>query len=291
MEFLERHGLVELSNVAYIEHWTTQLAEKRRAELQSRKANNVLVKNDSSAPKDFMTKFIESHLDDPESFTWKNLVDMSIINITGGSDTIASTVSMMLYHFVKNPRVVSKLRAEIKSSEESGTISNPVLFNETQKLEYLHAVIKESMRLGSAFGFNFARTVPETGSHLCGFFFPAGSVVGINPYVAHHNPTVFGEDFMIFRPERWLKSETDEKTRAKMERYFLSWGLGARTCLGRNVALMEIQKLVPQLLRRFDFQFGPGMENTELVTRNSQVMLVMNLSLQVKLRPDANKST
>jgi cytochrome P450 len=141
------------------------------------------------------------------------------------------------------------------------------------------------MRLGSAFGFPFARTVPEGGAYLCGKYFPAGTVVGINPYVAHQNGDVFGPDAEAFRPERWLKSETDEATRAKMEHYFLAWGLGARTCLGRNVALMEMQKLLPQLLRNFEFEMGPGLEESgELVTQNRQVVLVMNLFLRVKLR-------
>lgn len=31
------------------------------------------------------------------------------------------------------------------------------------------------------------------------------------------------------------------------------FGLGSRTCIGRNISLMEISKALPQLLRQFTF--------------------------------------
>lgn len=45
-----------------------------------------------------------------------------------------------------------------------------------------------------------------------------------------------------------------------MERYFLAFGAGSRTCIGKNISLLEISKLVPELIRRFDFELdtGPG---------------------------------
>ncbi len=48
-----------------------------------------------------------------------------------------------------------------------------------------------------------------------------------------------------------------------MERNFLAFGSGTRTCLGRNISQLEISKLVPQVLRRFDFDLAePGREWT-----------------------------
>jgi hypothetical protein len=31
------------------------------------------------------------------------------------------------------------------------------------------------------------------------------------------------------------------------------FGAGSRTCIGKNIALLEISKLLPELIRRFDF--------------------------------------
>ena len=41
-----------------------------------------------------------------------------------------------------------------------------------------------------------------------------------------------------------------------MERNFLAFGSGTRTCIGKNISLLEMSKLVPQLLRRFDFELS-----------------------------------
>ena len=38
-----------------------------------------------------------------------------------------------------------------------------------------------------------------------------------------------------------------------MEKYFLPFGSGARTCIGKNISLLEMSKLVPYLVRNFVF--------------------------------------
>jgi hypothetical protein len=68
MDFFARIGLVNLSNVAYISDWTAKLAEKKRdAIITSKQVDTLAPKADGTAPKDFMTKFIELHLRDPRS--------------------------------------------------------------------------------------------------------------------------------------------------------------------------------------------------------------------------------
>ena len=36
------------------------------------------------------------------------------------------------------------------------------------------------------------------------------------------------------------------------------FGSGARTCIGKNISLLEMSKVIPQLYRRFDFEFAPS---------------------------------
>jgi cytochrome P450 len=42
------------------------------------------------------------------------------------------------------------------------------------------------------------------------------------------------------------------------------FGAGARTCLGKNISLMEMSKLVPQLLRRYHVQLADPTAEWEL---------------------------
>lgn len=70
-----------------------------------------------------------------------------------------------------------------------------------------------------ATGLPLGRVVPDGGATICGRFFPAGTVVGVNSWVAHANKDVFGQDAQVFRPERWL---VEKEEYARMDRYFVS---------------------------------------------------------------------
>lgn len=37
-----------------------------------------------------------------------------------------------------------------------------------------------------------------------------------------------------------------------MEQSFFAFSAGSRTCIGKNISLMEMVKIVPQLLRQFE---------------------------------------
>jgi cytochrome P450 len=45
------------------------------------------------------------------------------------------------------------------------------------------------------------------------------TVVGINSWVAHHNPSIFGPDVNAFRPERWLVE--DKEQLFTMDKYYM----------------------------------------------------------------------
>lgn len=85
-------------------------------------------------------------------------------------------------------------------------------------------------------------------------------MVSCNPWVIHRRKDVFGDDVEAFRPERWLddleKTSESEKTRLReMNAAMLHFGAGSKTCLGKHIALLEIYKLVPSFLRKFDVSF------------------------------------
>ena len=93
------------------------------------------------------------------------------------------------------------------------------------------------------------RCVPAGGATICGYDLPEGTIVGMNPWVTHSDPEVF-EDPSSFKPERWL--ETDGDRLAKMEKSFLTFGAGSRICMGRHISMIEMRKLIPEILRCFE---------------------------------------
>ncbi|KAJ6041289.1 uncharacterized protein N7446_010820 [Penicillium canescens] len=223
-----------------------------------RKTKTTITQGGDSEPphsekrtEDFLGKFLAAHNRDPSSFTSTHLLFGCVQNIFAGSDTTAIALSSIIFYLTQNPRCLAELREEIISAAREGSISDPVTFVQSQNLRYLQAVIKEALRMNPAVGLPLVRVVPAGGVMLCGKYFPEGTVVGINPWVAHYNYSIFGNDANIFRPERWLSEDSHA-----MERYFMPFGQGSRTCIGKNISLLEIGKLIPQLVRNFDFELA-----------------------------------
>lgn len=48
-----------------------------------------------------------------------------------------------------------------------------------------------------------------------------------------------------------------------MEKSYFPFGAGSRVCIGRNISMMELRKIVPQLLREFDIEI-PGAREWEV---------------------------
>lgn len=124
-------------------------------------------------------------------------------------------------------------------------------FKETYPLPYLGAVIKEALRLHTPVGLILERLVPAGGVTVSQREFPEGTIVGCNPHVIHRSKAVYGKSYDVdeFWPERWL--EADALTKSDMDRFFMAFGSGKRVCIGRNISMLEIYKLVPLLLARF----------------------------------------
>lgn len=202
-------------------------------------------------------------------------------NIFAGSDTTSLTLTATLFNIVKRPEVLAKLRAELEQAIEKGELSDPPLFAETQKLVYFQAVLKESLRVHPAVGLPLWREVPSGGATICGKHFPAGTNVGVNPWVAHRNHQVWGSDAEVFRPERWLESSEDQLR--VMNALYMPFGLGSRTCIGKNISLLEVSKLIPQVLRKFDVDVIGGVgEDGELISRCAWFVKQKEMLIEIK---------
>ncbi|KAK3070210.1 hypothetical protein LTR53_010858 [Teratosphaeriaceae sp. CCFEE 6253] len=200
---------------------------------------------------DMLDRF-KRHRDGEQVMDDDALLSSAVSNIFAGSDTTAASLRAIFYYLCRTPEAHAKLLAEIDDADAKGELSDPVTFAEAQNLRYLQAVIKEALRMHPAVGLLLERLVPAAGFAVgAGEHLPAGTILGMNPWVAARDPIVYAPDPYAFRPERWL--EADAERLRLMERNFLAFGGGTRTCLGRNISQLEMAKVVPQVLRRLDF--------------------------------------
>jgi cytochrome P450 len=65
------------------------------------------------------------------------------------------------------------------------------------------------------------------------YYLPPGTSIGMSAWNLHQSKEAFGKDAAEFKPERWLGSDRNE-----LEKYNLSFGMGARVCLGKNISMM-----------------------------------------------------
>lgn len=200
---------------------------------------------------DFLSRFLHLHSEQPDVVSDRQLLAYLFMNINAGSDTIASTLRALFYHLLKHPSSHAALTSELDGAAKAGKLTLPLpTYAQTQPLPYLNAVIKESLRLNPALALPLERIVPPNGLDINFEHLPPGTIVGINPWVLHRDTRIFGDDAEEWNPSRWL---TEDKERMRwMEAHLLSFGAGKRSCLGRNIAMLELGKLVPAVLGRYE---------------------------------------
>ena len=163
----------------------------------------------------------------------------------------------VLYYVLRTPGCYSKLQRELDThlqpaspAAESTYFETP--YSQARELPYLHACIQEAFRMCPALGSMLERIVPSSGATICGVPIPGGTIVGCNAWVVQRDKKTFGEDCDTYRPERWL---ADAETTRNMERSMFQFGGGSHICLGQYIALMEIYKLVPSLIKTYEVRF------------------------------------
>lgn len=223
---------------------------------------------------DMLSRWAAVKSSDPLKMSTRDVVVHLSTNVFAGSDTTAIALRAILYFLIKNPAAMQKLVREIDEAELSPIVQDR---EARERLPYLNAVIKEAMRLHPSVGLLLERHVPKGGATICDTHIPGGTIVGINAWVLHHDETIFPQP-EEFIPERWLEGWSpygqktkgekvaDDKDRlAEMEKSFFPFGAGSRTCIGRNISMIEMRKIIPQLLREFEVSI-PG--DKEWVCRN-----------------------
>ncbi|PLB43463.1 cytochrome P450 monooxygenase [Aspergillus steynii IBT 23096] len=165
-----------------------------------------------------------------------------------GSDTTAIALTGILYHVLRSDSVLEALRREVDRATQDGELGVPYIsYDEAVKLPYLNACVKEGMRIHPSVGLTLPRNVPDPGCEVAGYWIPGKTRIGVNPAVVHLDRSVFGEDALTYRPERWLSPGAHE-----MIQYIIQFGAGSRTCMGKHISLCEIFKVIPELVRSFD---------------------------------------
>nr|BBD34758.1 putative cytochrome P450 [Eschscholzia californica subsp. californica] len=227
-----------------MEEWLEEHKRKRRL-------LNEADKKESRIEQDFMDVMI-SKLDDPNLLSH---YDADTINkatcltlILGGSDTTMVSLVWTLTLLMNHPHVLKKAQDELdfhvgreRQVEES----------DMKNLVYLHAVMKEAMRLNPA-GTLSAPRMSTKDCTVSGYHVPAGTHLFMNTWKIQRDPNTWVEP-TEFRPERFLTTHKDFDLKGQNFE-LLPFGSGRRSCLGANFALQVMRQTLARLLHGFDLK-------------------------------------
>lgn len=79
------------------------------------------------------------------------------------------------------------------------------------------------------------REVDAGGAVIDGSYVPAGYGVAMGIYSIHHNAAYYSEP-LTFDPNRWVRP-TDKLQATEMHKDYIPFGMGARSCIGKPLAL------------------------------------------------------
>jgi len=219
-------------------------ASKQHVELCKRQANKRIAEK-MDRP-DFMS-YILAHNDKETGMTVPEIQANAYVVIIGGSETTATLLSGATYYLLRNPEVMEKLKAGIRSSFKS---EKDITFATVSQLPYLLAVLNEALRIYPPVAAKLPRVVPTEGAIVDGRFVPGGTWVSVCHWAAYHSTHNF-RDPDKFVPERWIGDPRYEDD--KMDAW-QPFSFGPRNCIGRNLAYMEMRLILARLVWGFDLE-------------------------------------
>lgn len=208
---------------------------------------------------------------DPTPALLRNTVSQIKSFLFAGQDTTATLIQWLCYELSRadyDPHyrtIVDKLEAEHNAVFGAGAYSALDVLDKPGQAEellgvripYTTAFIKETLRLHPPAA--TARLIPNESGGVPPFFIDIdGNPAKINglriyncQWLIHRNPKVWGEDALMFNPDRWLDEEYMSRLPTGAWRPFER---GPRNCIGQELALMEAKVVVCAITRGLRFE-------------------------------------
>lgn len=261
------------------------------------------------------------------------VADAAMNFLSAGRDTTAQSLTWTFYNLMRHPSIVPILREELASllPDPSPDPSNsttrpappplPLTYDTVQptSLPYTLALFSEVIRLYPPVPLELKESTAPT-TFPDGTFLPANSVVLWVPWAMGRSTLIWGDDALVFRPERWLDygesapkdrknvpggsqgsgpgvseaspapaSTPSEGAHPKPTLLTVSayanpvFNAGPRTCLGKRMAELLAVYVIAALVWEYEFEEVREKDMGERVSQNS-LTLPMEGGLPVRVK-------
>jgi fatty acid omega-hydroxylase len=258
-------------SVEHVDKYLSAIIKARKLELESAGFEHD----------DLLSRFIKKG-----AYSDTFLQHVALSFILAGRDTSSVALSWFFWLVSTHPTIEKRILTELcsvlyttRGEDKSLWLASSLAFEELDQLVYLKAALSETLRLYPS--------VPEDSKHVLsddvlpdGTLVPAGSSVTYSIYSAGRMKSVWGEDCLEFRPERWL-SQDGRKFEPQDAFRFVAFNAGPRICLGKDLAYLQMKSIAAGVLLRHSLAVAPG----HRVEQKMSLTLFMKYGLLINVYP------
>ncbi|KAL2152874.1 hypothetical protein VTH82DRAFT_4029 [Thermothelomyces myriococcoides] len=166
--------------------------------------------------------------------------------VIAGSDSVAAALSHVFYHLAWDPSLVKRLQAEFDALPD---ISHDNLMT----VPLLDAVINETMRLHPPVPSGTQRVTPPEGLWIKDRFIPGNTIVQVPSY------TVFRDERAFLYPNEFIPERWTTRPELILDKsVYIPFNTGAYACVGKRLAMLELRRVIAEILSRYDLTIAPG---------------------------------
>ncbi|KAL3512698.1 hypothetical protein ACH5RR_025415 [Cinchona calisaya] len=175
---------------------------------------------------------------------------------SGGTDTTYTVLEWAMTELLRHPKAMKDLQTEVREITDG---RNEITDQDLEKMKYLKAVIKETLRLHPPIPLLVPRKAIKD-AKIMDYDISAGTMVITNAFAIGRDPLLW-EDADEFKPERFLNSCRDFRGQ---DFQLIPFGAGRRGCPGISFAMATNEHVLANLVLKFDWNLPDGIKGEDL---------------------------
>ncbi|KAL2515445.1 Cytochrome [Forsythia ovata] len=231
------------------EFWEGVIEEHKNQKNRENKVNESSNKAGGLDLVDILLKIQRENM--PSFDIGTDVIKAVIFDMFGaGTDTTSTALEWAIAELLRHPRTMEKVCNEVRRVAGSKL---EVTEDDLEKMPYLKAVIKESLRLHPPLPLLLPRESTQD-SNVMGYDIAVGTRVIINAWAIARDPMLW-ENPEDFYPERFFNTGIDFKG---LNFEFIPFGSGRRGCPGILFAIAVNELALAKLMLNFNFALPSG---------------------------------
>eukprot|EP00249_Psilotum_nudum_P011489 c23202_g1_i1 orf=778-2373(+) len=238
--------------------------------------------NADNKPSDLLSSFILLRDETGQPYSDKFLRDLAVNLILAGRDTSGVALTWFFWLLSQNPQVEENILRELEAilNRRDSTNTNPrwsFTRDELNEMHYLHAALSETLRLYPSVPLD-TKQVLEADVLPDGRKVKPGERLTYCIYSMGRMESIWGEDCLEFKPERWMM---DGRFLSQSAYKYTAFNAGPRLCLGKEIAYLQMKAAAAAILQCFKMNLVPF----HPVDKKFSTTLFLNKGLLVTLSP------